>query len=233
MTLRTSLLSACALSALSLALPAAHAQTEVAQVISSIPVIQQVAVPRQVCTTQQVMVEQPKSGAGAAMGAIAGGAVGNQIGSGSGRAVATIAGIIGGAMLGDRVEGAPTAQAQERTTCTTQTVYENRTVGYNVTYEYAGRRYQIQLPQDPGPTLPVQVSPVVPGRSSAAPAQVAPLAAAPVIYQTAPATLQQVVVREAAPVAVWGAPAISLGFYGGSAVYGGYTGYAPRHHHWR
>lgn len=230
MSFRTSLLGACALSALSLALPAAHAQgSEVAQVISSIPVIQQVAVPRQVCSTQQVMVEQPRSGAGAAMGAIAGGAVGNQIGSGSGRAVATIAGIIGGAMLGDRVEGAPSAQAQERTTCTTQTVYENRTIGYNVTYEYAGRRYQVQLPQDPGPTLPVQVSPVVPGRSSAAPIY----NSAPVVYQTAPATVQQVVVREAAPVAVWGAPAISLGYYGGSAVYGGYGGYAPRHHPWR
>lgn len=228
MTLRTSLLSACALSALSLALPAAHAQTEVAQVISSIPVIQQVAVPRQVCNTQQVVVEQPKSGAGAAMGAIAGGAVGNQIGDGSGRAVATIVGIIGGAMLGDRIEGSPAPRAQERTVCTTQTVYENRTIGYNVTYEYAGRRYQIQLPNDPGPTLPIQVSPVVPGRSSAA-----PLNAAPVVYQTAPASLQQVVVREAAPVAVWAAPAISLGYYGGSAVYGGYTGYAPRHHHWR
>lgn len=204
MSLRTPLLSACALSALALALPAAHAQTEVAQVISSIPVIQQVAVPRQVCNTQQVVVEQPKSGAGAAMGAIAGGAVGNQIGDGSGRAVATIVGIIGGAMLGDRIEGPAAPRTQERTTCTTQTVYENRTIGYNVTYEYAGRRYQIQLPNDPGPTLPVQVSPVIPGRSSAAPLESVPVARA----------------------GTWPA-------YNSAPAYGGYIGYAPRHPYWR
>ena len=66
---------------------------EVGKVISSTPIIQQVAVPRQVCNNQQVVTEGQKSGAGAAMGAIAGGAIGNQIGNGSGRALATMAGI--------------------------------------------------------------------------------------------------------------------------------------------
>lgn len=150
---------------LMLAAPALHAQ-ETARVISSIPVLQQVAVPRQVCSTQQVQVEQPKTGAGGLMGAIAGGAVGNQVGGGSGRALATMAGVIGGAILGDRIEGQPAPRLQDQTTCSTQTVYENRTVGYNVTYEYAGRQYQVQMPQDPGPTLPVQVTPMVPGASS-------------------------------------------------------------------
>ena len=49
---------------------------EVGRVISSTPVIQQIGVPRQVCTTQQVTSPGAKSGAGAAMGAIAGGAIG-------------------------------------------------------------------------------------------------------------------------------------------------------------
>ncbi|MEJ5990484.1 hypothetical protein WG902_10835 [Ramlibacter sp. PS3R-8] len=35
---------------------------------------------------------------------------------------------------------------------------ENRTVGYNVTYDYNGRRYQAQLPVDPGPTIYVRVT---------------------------------------------------------------------------
>lgn len=56
---------------------------EVGKVISSTPVIQQVAVTRQVCNNQQVVSERPKSGAGAAMGAIAGGAIGTQIGGGA------------------------------------------------------------------------------------------------------------------------------------------------------
>ena len=76
---------------------------EVGKVISSTPVIQQVAVPRQVCTTEQVVVQGQKSGAGAAMGAIAGGAVGNSMGQGSGRAAATMLGLFGGAILGDPV----------------------------------------------------------------------------------------------------------------------------------
>ena len=50
---------------------------EVGQVISTTPVMQQVGVPRQVCTTEQVAVQAPKSGTGALIGAIAGGAIGN------------------------------------------------------------------------------------------------------------------------------------------------------------
>ncbi len=152
------------LAGLMLAAPALHAQ-ETARVVSSVPMYQQVAVPRQVCTTQQVAVEQPKSGAGALMGAIAGGAIGNQIGGGSGRAAATAAGVIGGALLGNNIEGPAGTRMQDQTTCATQTVYENRLQGYNVTYEYAGRQYQVQMPQDPGPTLRVQVTPVMPGGS--------------------------------------------------------------------
>jgi uncharacterized protein YcfJ len=48
---------------------------DVGRVISSTPIVQQVGQPRNVCTTEQVSVEQPKSGAGALMGAIAGGAM--------------------------------------------------------------------------------------------------------------------------------------------------------------
>ena len=146
----------------SLALAALPVQAQdLARVISSVAVIQQVAVPRQVCSTQQVMVEQPRSGAGALLGAVAGGAAGNAIGDGSGRAAATAIGIIGGAMLGNRIEGSPGTRMQDQTTCSTQTLYENRTIGYNVTYEYAGRQYQVQLPQDPGPSVRLQITPVV------------------------------------------------------------------------
>jgi len=132
---------------------------EVGRVLSTTPVIQQVAVPRQVCNQQQVMVQQPNSGAGGLMGAIAGGAMGNAIGDGSGRAAATIIGLVGGAVLGNRIEGSGN-QVQNVQQCGTQTFYENRTVAYNVTYEYAGRQYTVQMPQDPGPTMRLQVTPI-------------------------------------------------------------------------
>lgn len=41
--------------------------------------------------------------------------------------------------------------------CSTQTFYENRTVAYNVTYEYAGKQYSVQMPQDPGPYVRLQM----------------------------------------------------------------------------
>lgn len=133
---------------------------ELGQVISSTPVLQQVAIPRQVCNIEQVAVQQPKSGAGAVMGAVAGGAVGNAVGNGGGRAAATVLGILGGAMIGDRIEGAPQTQMQNMERCTTQTFYENRAVAYNVVYEYAGKQYSVQMPNDPGPTIQLQVMPV-------------------------------------------------------------------------
>lgn len=133
---------------------------EVGRVVSATPMVQQVGVPRQVCGMEQVAVQQPKSGAGALMGGIAGGAMGNAIGGGSGKAAATMIGIMGGAIIGDRVEGSPAPQVQNVQRCTTQTFYENRTMGYNVVYEFGGRQYTVQMPNDPGPTIALQVTPV-------------------------------------------------------------------------
>jgi uncharacterized protein YcfJ len=135
---------------------------EVGKVISSTPIIQQVAVPRQVCNNQQVVSEGQKSGAGAAMGAIAGGAIGNSMGQGSGRAAATMLGLFGGAILGDKVEGGGAPEVRNVQSCSQQMFYENRTMAYNVVYEFAGKQYSVQMPQDPGPTVRLQITPMVP-----------------------------------------------------------------------
>ena len=136
------------------------AAQEMGRVISSTPVVNQVGVPRQVCTTEAVPVQSQKSGAGAVIGGIAGGAMGNAVGGGSGRAAATILGVLGGAILGDRIEGSGPTQMQNVQNCTTQTFYENRTTAYNVVYEYAGKQYSVQMPSDPGPYVKLQISPV-------------------------------------------------------------------------
>ena len=137
----------------------AHAQDEQGRVISSTPVIQQVAVPREVCSDQQVTHQGQKSGAGALIGGIAGGAMGNAIGDGGGRAAATVIGLIGGAMLGNRIEGPSQPYTETYRQCGTQTFYENRTVAYDVVYEYAGRQYRTQMPQDPGRFVRLNVTP--------------------------------------------------------------------------
>ncbi|MDB5964629.1 MAG: 17 kDa surface antigen [Polaromonas sp.] len=184
----------------------ASAADILARVISSTPVVQQVAVPRQVCNNQQVLMEAPRSGGGALLGAVAGGAVGNAVGNGSGRALATVVGLVGGAMIGDRVEGSNT-QVQNVQQCSTQTFYENRPSHFNVVYEYQGTQYSTQMVNDPGQYVRLQVTPVgainsqpQPGfqQNGAQPGQpqafvqqapqttyVQP-AAAPVIYQSGP-----------------------------------------------
>ncbi|WP_291009050.1 glycine zipper 2TM domain-containing protein [Hydrogenophaga sp.] len=139
---------------------AAQAQEAQGRVLSSTPVVQQVAVPRQVCQNEQVSVQGRKSGAGALMGGIAGGAIGNAVGNGGGRAAATVIGVLGGAILGDRIEGGSPSYTETVRNCGTQTLYENRTVAYDVVYEYAGQQYNVQMPKDPGRFVRLSVTPV-------------------------------------------------------------------------
>jgi uncharacterized protein YcfJ len=148
-----------AASACSLLATNASAMDILARVLSSTPVVQQVGVPRQVCTTQAMLVESPRSGAGALLGALAGGVVGHNVGNGGGQALATMIGAVGGAMVGDNLEG-PNRQLQNVQQCGTQTLYENRTTAYNVVYEYADKPYSIMMASDPGPYVRLQVTPV-------------------------------------------------------------------------
>ena len=208
---------------------------EQGRVISSTPVVQQVAVPRQVCSTDPVVVQNPKTGAGAVMGAIAGGAIGNAAGGGSGKAALTALGLVGGAILGDRVEGGG-SQVQNVQRCTTQTFYENRATAYNVVYEYNGRQYSVQMPNDPGPFVQLQVTPV--GAQQAAPAgpissngqngYVAPVVAysTPTVVYAAPAYYGAP--YYGAPYSPYYYPSVSLGI----GYYGGYYG-GGHHHHFR
>jgi outer membrane lipoprotein SlyB len=67
----------------------------------------------------------PVSPAGTVIGAVVGGALGNQVGSGGGRAAATILGAVGGAYAGNRIAGGgapgnyPTTSAIHRVTVQT------------------------------------------------------------------------------------------------------------------
>ena len=201
----------------------AQAQEISGRVISSTPVIEQMQVPRTVCNNQPVAVQQPKSGAGAVLGAIAGAALGNAIGGGAGRAIATGVGLVGGAAVGDRVEGGGASYVQNMQSCTTQTFYENRTIGYNVTYEYGGRPYTVQMPNDPGPTIRLQVSPV----GASAPSNVYPMAGGEVMSAPAGTVSVPAVVASSNTVyPVYAAPVYPA--YPAYPAY--YPGYAPAYY---
>jgi len=214
---------AAALTAAIAACAAAHA-TEFANVVSSTPVTVSVAVPRQQCSDGQQLVQQRPSGAGAVLGAIAGGVIGHNVGNGFGRAAATGLGVVTGAIVGDQVEAAnsPVAEVPVRR-CQMVSSYENRVVGYDVIYEYAGQRYSTRTARDPGRQLAVSVQPTETG-SLPAPADdgrvgtpVPAYTAPPVYYTPAPQAVYY------APPPVYVAPVIGFGF----GYYGGYRG------HWR
>ena len=176
------------------------AAQEVGQVLSSTPVIQQVAVPRQVCTQGYVTAPAQTSGAGGLMGAIAGGALGSTIGHGSGTAAAVLLGTVGGAILGNNIEAGGSQQVAVPT-CTTETSYENRTVAYNVTYEYRGQQYTTQMPYDPGTTIQLRASGAAPSVAQG------PAVTAPPVTQSAPIYTQPApVYTQPAPIVVQPAP---------------------------
>lgn len=138
------------------------AAQERGQVLSATPIVEQIPVPRQVCGNETVYTGPRTSGGGALLGAIAGGATGNAIGGGGGRAAATALGLIGGAFLGNQIEGNGRPQYQNVQRCGTETAYESRTTGYDVVYEYAGRRYTTRTQNDPGRYINVRVQPEEP-----------------------------------------------------------------------
>lgn len=197
---------------------AAWSATEYGRVISSTAVQAQMAVSQPQCRDELQPLPPQSSGAGALVGALVGGAVGNAVGAGAGRAAATALGVFSGAVIGDRAEAAgnPPGSTLVRV-CQPGVRYEPRIVGYDVVYEYNGRRYSTRTEQDPGPriALDVNVSPVgavqapPPAYGSPPPAYASP----PVAYAAPPAY--------AAPV--YGAPV----YYGAPPAYGYYGGAYP------
>lgn len=174
------------------------ANAEMGRVLSTIPILAQVAVPRQVCSVEHITRDGQKSGAGALMGGLAGGALGNAVGDGTGRAVATMIGLVGGAILGNNIEGGGAPQTHQVQSCRNEVTYETRTQAYNVTYEYAGKQYTVQMPQDPGAWVQLRVSPVLPNPAQPGSGYTSPVSAAPIFL--GPTTITQETTYLPAPV---------------------------------
>jgi len=122
-------------------------------VLASVPVVQRE------CYEAPITYRQPNSGAGTLVGAVVGAAIGNSVGAGAGRAVATGIGMVTGAAIGDQVEAnasPPVATTTQR--CRNVTQYENRTIGYDVVYEYQGVRRSARMAQDPGDQVALEIS---------------------------------------------------------------------------
>lgn len=242
------LASTLALSAGALASPSwAATDTERGTVISVTPIVQQVIVPRRICNDEPVAVQRQPSGAGALIGAIAGGAMGNAIGAGSGRAAATAIGLIGGAAVGNSIEAGGQTQVQNMRRCTTENAYEDRSGGYSVVYEYGGRQYTTQMRQDPGRYVQVQVqaapegelaprpyAPPARSRSGPPSSRPAPVYIERPVYQGYEVYAEPVYQSYPAPAPVYYEPGYPQ--FGTGLVLGALIGYGVHHghsrHHW-
>jgi uncharacterized protein YcfJ len=101
-------------------------------------------IPREVCSDQQVAVQQPSDNgiAGGILGAVVGGVLGHQVGGGSGKVAATIGGAAVGTMMGQnatRTNGQIDYQTVRQ--CTTQYDTQNESVitGYMNYAKFKGR----------------------------------------------------------------------------------------------
>lgn len=120
---------------------------------------------------ERVPYDTRTSGTGAVIGAIAGGVIGNSVGDGDGRKVATVLGAVLGGAIGNGAErnnryrqAYPSQQATyrgdpyaQRCRVVTRQDGDARVVGYRVNYEYAGRQYETITDHHPGSELPVRV----------------------------------------------------------------------------
>lgn len=149
------------------ALPLAQAGDfeDFGQVVRVQPRIEQIRTPRRECRTDyvQTQVQPQRSQGGTVVGGIAGALLGSQVGSGNGKVAAAAAGAIAGAMVGDHVEndgrgGYAGTQEQAVQRCRTVESMEQRTNGYDVTYDYRGHTYTTVMPRDPGNRIRLRVS---------------------------------------------------------------------------
>ena len=146
-----------------------NAVYDYAKVLSVTPAIRYVTVttPVKECWEDverySVRDRAPRQAGKTLFGAILGGVIGHQFGSGSGNDAATIAGaLIGASAANDSHRGRGYRNSEysrpvRRCETNYQSHQEERIDGYDVIYRYHGRRYATRTPFDPGKKLKIRV----------------------------------------------------------------------------
>jgi uncharacterized protein YcfJ len=151
-----------------------------AKVVDVEPIVHlvQVSTPKRVCWDERVRhVDhggyRDRSTTPVVVGGIIGGVLGNRIVDGRARGVATVAGALLGASVGNDYARSQHRPGPSRSYVTTErrceieqiVREEERIDGYRVTYKYKGRRFVTRSPHEPGERIRVrvQVEPVAYG----------------------------------------------------------------------
>lgn len=139
-----------------------HRSPAYAEVLKAEPIVHTVKTPHQVCKDELVTHQAPTQDsnriAGTAIGAVVGGLLGNQIGGGGGRSVATIGGAAAGGYAGNRIQKNmqdSKTQTTHETRCKTVYDSQQKVMGYNVTYRLGDKQDVVRMDYDPGARIPV------------------------------------------------------------------------------
>ena len=140
-----------------------HKSPDYAEVVKVTPLTKTMHTPRQDChdetVTHQAPVKDQHQVIGTVAGAVIGGVLGHQIGGGTGRDIATVAGAAGGGYAGNRIQ----KNLQDKDTYTTTeqkcaTAYDTseRRTGFEVRYRLNGQEATVKMDHDPGERIPVR-----------------------------------------------------------------------------
>jgi len=117
-----------------------------------------VGTPQQRCWVEQEQIPQDRRTAnvqGAIAGAVIGGILGHQIGSGSSRDIATVGGAVAGGAIGSQIGGgSQQARTQDVQRCESAPSAA-RPDYWDVTYDFRGQGYRMQMTNPPGSTVTV------------------------------------------------------------------------------
>ena len=151
---------------------AAHSAT----VISAKRLTRTVRIPRQECHDEAVTHARPVKDQdrllGTGIGALVGGILGHQVGGGTGKTLATIAGAGAGGYAGNQIQRKVQQSDTYTTTeqrCITAYDLQEEPAGFDVLYEYKGHRHHLHMNKDPGDSLPVEDGKVVVGSLQTSP----------------------------------------------------------------
>ena len=116
-----------------------------------------VGTPEQRCWIEREQVSQDRSEANvpaAIAGALIGGILGHQVGGGRGKDLATAGGAVAGAVVGANIGRGDGTQVQDVQRCTS-VPSQARPDYWDVSYNFRGQDYRMQMASPPGPTVTV------------------------------------------------------------------------------
>ena len=142
-------------------------EAQYATTLRVIPVKEEIKTPREECRDVRVtkyVQDRGNDTTGTVVGALVGGALGNQVGGGNGRKAATAAGLIGGGLIGRRIDennNPPKAVHTTQRKCKTVHDTHEEVVAYDVEYRYRDEVHMARMERDPGPKWKVKETTVI------------------------------------------------------------------------